>query len=95
MFSDPGLPGSLHFAARRAKKQRGRRSRAAPVGMTEKENPIARALRLRSGRAGVPVFRVMGFEFGNMGQDGLVRGRRFVMIWTFLVSRGYSAADCL
>ena len=33
-------------------------------------------------------------EFGNMGQEGLVRGRGFVMIWRFLVSRGYSAASC-
>jgi hypothetical protein len=30
-----------------------------------------------------------------MLEDGLVRGAEFVMIWTFLVSRGYSAADCL
>jgi len=36
-----------------------------------------------------------GFEFGNLGEEGLVRGVGFVMIWTFLVSRGYSAADCL
>jgi hypothetical protein len=34
-------------------------------------------------------------EFGNMGEEGLVRGAEFVMIWMFLVSRGYSAADCL
>jgi hypothetical protein len=36
-----------------------------------------------------------GFEFGNIVEEGLVRGEGFVMIWTFLVSRGYSAADCL
>jgi hypothetical protein len=30
-----------------------------------------------------------------MVEDGLVRGRRFVMIWTFLVSRRRSAYACL
>jgi len=35
-----------------------------------------------------------GLGFGNLEQDGLVRGAEFVMIWTFLVSRGNSAADC-
>ena len=35
------------------------------------------------------------FGFGNREEDGLVRGAEFVMIWMFLVSRGYSAADCL
>jgi hypothetical protein len=42
-----------------------------------------------------PALRVAGLGFGNTGEDGLVRGAEFVMIWTFLVSRGYSAADCL
>jgi hypothetical protein len=36
-----------------------------------------------------------GLGLGNRIEDGLVRGVGFVMIWTFLVSRGYSAADCL
>ena len=36
-----------------------------------------------------------GFEFGNMEEDGLVQDEGFDMIWTFLVSRGYSAASCL
>jgi len=34
------------------------------------------------------------FGFGNKEEDGLVRGAGFVMIWMFLVSRGYSAASC-
>jgi len=36
-----------------------------------------------------------GFEFGNTEQEGLVRGREFVMIWGFLVSRRRSANACL
>jgi hypothetical protein len=34
------------------------------------------------------------FGFGNKEEDGLVRGAGFVMIWMFLVGRGYSAASC-
>ena len=34
---DRWLPRSLHSAARRAKKRRGRKNRAAPVGMTDRE----------------------------------------------------------
>src|SRR5437879_3634915 len=34
--NDSWLPRSLHYAARRAKLRRGGKSRAAPVGMTEK-----------------------------------------------------------
>jgi len=50
--------------------------------------------------AGSPVGMAIGYQarglgFGNSEEDGLVRGAGFVMIWTFLVSRGYSAADCL
>ena len=38
--------------------------------------------------------QLAGYEIGNTVEDGLVRGAEFVMIWTFLVSRGYSAASC-
>jgi CubicO group peptidase (beta-lactamase class C family) len=38
---------------------------------------------------------IRDFGFGNNEEDGLVRGAGSAMIWTFLVSRGYSAADCL
>jgi len=38
---------------------------------------------------------IRDFGFGNKEEDGLVLGAGSAMIWTFLVSRGYSAADCL
>ena len=64
----------------------------------EKKNPRAQPgiipQRTRDG-AEVAVPRVAGLGFGNTEEDGLVRGAGFVMIWMFLVSRGYSAADCL
>jgi len=66
MVSDRGLPGSLHYAARRAKKQRGRRSRAAPVGMTEKAKPNL------GEQAGVAAPRL-----GLVGPSFVRRGRRY------------------
>ena len=48
----------------------------------------------KDGHPQVQVGYIGDLEFGNMGEEGLVRGAEFVMIWRFLASRGYSAASC-
>ena len=72
---------SEHRAQRREPKSTGRSACATGVGQTQERSPGW-------------LCHGWDFGFGNREEDGLVRGAEFVMIWTFLVSRGNSAADC-